>query len=516
MATTYDGPLLTAGAVLRQLDQHNLMTPEALRSILGADGERISLAKLEMALVSNNVLSAARLSLLKSAMSGLASVESLEGAGLATLDSHISKLTGAIVLNRPALTVAFVEDLPPNVERVARALGREHLDFEIWTISAPQFVELYKATYNGEKLDTRPPVDSIFTILNEAVGRRASDVHLSVGRSPTLRVDGALQELPFQPLTRQWLEEQMEELGGADRIARLREFYDADFIYKYGAHRFRCNLGMTEDGINLAARTLPTKVPTPDDLKLPQAIRKLCDLERGLVLVTGPTGSGKSTTLAALLGEIARRQGRHIITLEDPIEFALPRDGKSVVDQREFRRSFTSFPDGLRQALRQDPDVILVGELRDQDTMRTALMAAETGHLVFSTLHTYDASSTIGRLVSAFSAEEQNQVRAQLAYILKGVVSQTLLPHAQGRGRVASYEVMLSTPAIANNLRKVDGHHQLRQAIEVGRGMGMQTMEMGLADLVRQGLIKVEDAEYRARDVEDFRRRLEALDQVAD
>jgi twitching motility protein PilT len=283
---------------------------------------------------------------------------------------------------------------------------------------------------------------------------------------------------------------------------------DADFAFTYGAARFRVNFGRDRRGMTIAARKIPTNVPTMQDIHLPEAVRRLVGLDRGLVLVVGPTGSGKSTTLASMLSAIAVDQHRHIITLEDPIEFMIP-SGRSVVHQRELGQSFISFPAGLRQALRQDPDVILVGEMRDLDTIRTALTAAETGHLVFGTLHTFDAPSTVGRLVSSFPAEEHDQVRAQLSYILKAVVAQTLLPLATTKGRVAAFEVMLSTPAIQNNLRKVEGHAFLRQTIETSSRDGMQTMEMALVDLVRRGVVRLDDAEQRAPDPENFRRRID-------
>jgi twitching motility protein PilT len=257
----------------------------------------------------------------------------------------------------------------------------------------------------------------------------------------------------------------------------------------------------------LAARKIPTKIPTPDEISLPLAVQNLVHLDRGIVLVTGPTGSGKSTTLAALLASIARNQSRHIITLEDPVEFHLP-SGRSVVHQRELGASFTSFSDGLRQALRQDPDVILVGEMRDLETIRTALTAAETGHLVFGTLHTYDAASTITRIVSVFPPEEQDQVRSLLSYIMKAIISQTLIPNMSGTGRSAAFEVMLATPAIANNLRRIDGQAQLRQTIETSSREGMQTLDMALVELVKRRAISEEHALEKAMFKEDFLRRL--------
>jgi twitching motility protein PilT len=244
-----------------------------------------------------------------------------------------------------------------------------------------------------------------------------------------------------------------------------------------------------------------------DELALPHSVQNFINLDRGLVLVTGATGSGKSTTLAALLAQICTSQKRHLITLEDPIEFILPQ-GSSVVHQRELGTSFSSFPEGLRQALRQDPDVVLVGEMRDLSTIRTAITAAETGHLVFGTLHTFDAASTVSRLVAMYPSEEQDQIRSTLSYTLKGIVSQTLLRSISGKGRVAAFEVMVTNFGIANNLRKIDGAVHLRGAIETGSRDGMQTMDMALADLVRRRLITEEEALEKVVDAADFKRRM--------
>jgi twitching motility protein PilT len=506
----YAGPTVTAAAVIDTLLAEDILTEERLVSLLGKDRHDISLPKLEELLLRENVLSTNRLLLLKGMISGHQVLLDTTVAPRADFDARVSKNSGAIVLDLPQQTIAFVEDLPENLERVSRALGLAFAEYDVWLMTIQQFVELHKALYKGEKMNTRDVAPDVFAVLDEAVQRRASDIHLKVGRPPTLRIDGSLVELSYRPIDTDWMETEVRRIAGPERLERVQREHDADFAYQYGAARFRINLGQNRNGITVAARTLPTRVPTLEDLKLPNAIRRFVELERGLVLVTGPTGSGKSTTLAALLADIARNQGRHIITLEDPIEFALPTDGNSIIDQRELHQSFTSFPAGLRQALRQDPDVILVGELRDLETIRTAVSAAETGHLVFGTLHSHSAEATVGRIVSSFPAEEQDQARAQLAYILKGIVSQTLLPHSSGRGRVAAFEILVSTAAVSNNLKRLDGQTQLRQTMETGTKEGMQTMEMALASLVRRNLVRQEDAEFKAKDIEDFRRRLNA------
>jgi twitching motility protein PilT len=503
-----DGPRVTAEAVIASLLQENILTEERLVSLLGKDRNNVTLAKLEQMLLRENILSGTRLLLLKSALSGYPALLDPDVSARADLDVRTSDRSGSVALDLPTLTIGMVEDRPENIERVSRSLGVPDGAFDIRLITIQQFIELHRSVYQNGKIDRRQPAPDIFVILDAAVANRASDIHLKVGRAPTLRVDGRLVELEYSPIDADWMETQIFRVAGADRLARVKNEYDADLAYQYGDARFRINLGSNRHGLTMAARTLPTKVPTVDDLKLPPAIRRFVELERGMVLVTGPTGSGKSTTLAALLGDIARNQGRHIITLEDPIEFTLPTDGDSIIDQRELHQSFTSFPSGLRQALRQDPDVILVGELRDLDTIRTAVAAAETGHLVFGTLHSHSAEATIGRIVSAFPAEEQEQARAQLAYILKGIVSQTLLPHASGKGRVAGYEILVATPAVANNLKRLEGQAQLRQAMETGTKEGMQTMDMSLASLVRRNLVREDDAEFKAKDIEDFRRRI--------
>lgn len=501
-------PMLHAQSVLDALLATGVIREDELVTLLGVDRHNISVNTLETVLLQRSILSPARLLAIKGVASGLPVLDDPSISVDASLPRDMVVQLGAFQLARTPLTVAMVEDLPESLERLREQFGA---DPEVWLITAFQFDQLFARFYDGVVESTLPSCDSIFEILDEAVRRGASDVHLSTGLPPYLRVDGRLTALDLAPLTEDFLLRQMEQLAGRSRMDVWETTSDIDFAFTYGVARFRVNVGRDRRGVTVAARKIPTEVPTMESLRLPPAVQRMVELDRGLVLVVGPTGSGKSTTLASMLSAIASSQSRHIITLEDPIEFMLP-SGRSVVHQREMFQSFGTYPAGLRQALRQDPDIVLVGEMRDQDTIRTAITAAETGHLVFGTLHTFDAPSTIGRIVSSFSAEEQEQVRAQLAYTLKGVVAQTLLPLAASKGRVAAFEVLVANTAISNNLRKLDGHAQLRQVMEVSQREGMQTMEMALADLVRRGVVRVEDAEVRAPDIESFHRRVERSD----
>ena len=502
-------PSITAEQLIAGLVEYNLCTEAQLITLLGAERNDIELNRLEVALVSGHVLSPDRLLQLKGTIAAAPILDDPNVKVLTTLHPDVARATGSLLLDLPNPTVAMVEPNEYNVEMVSTQLGTT--TFDIWLITAHHFDRLYRVFYQQETTSDTPEVRDIYELLTESVQRRASDIHLAVGEPPVIRLDGRLIRLHYLPLTQEWLNNEVPKLVGADRYATINENFDVDAAYTFGSARFRVNVGADRHGTTVALRKIPTKVPSLDDLGLPRAARDFCTLERGLVLVTGPTGSGKSTTLAAILAHIAATRERHIITLEDPIEFHIPA-GKSVVNQRELYDSFLSFPDGLRQALRQDPDVVLVGELRDLETMKTALTAAETGHLVFGTLHTYDAPATVSRLVASFPAEEQDHTRAQLAYILKGIVAQTLLPLQSARGRAAAFEILVSTPAIQNNLRKLDGHNQLRQSMETGRKDGMQTMEMSLVDLVRRGLVREEDAEFAAPDRESFMRRLQTAD----
>ncbi len=331
-------------------------------------------------------------------------------------------------------------------------------------------------------------------LLRELVGRGASDLHLTVGQRPTLRIDGTLRELEETAVL---VSADTEGLAAAllttDQRRRFDEEHDLDFAFDVpGLARFRGNCSRQRGRIALALRHIPHRVESLEELGLPPILSRLAARPRGLVLVTGPTGSGKSTTLAAMVDLINRRRCGHVITIEDPIEFLHPHR-RCIVNQREVGGDTHSFATGLKYSLRQDPDVILVGEMRDAETMGAALTIAETGHLVLSTLHTNSAADSVNRVVDAFPAHSQQQVRTQLASVLEGVVTQILLPRALGSGRAVATEVLVCTDAIRAVIRD-EKVHQIRSLMEAGRRHGMQTMNDSLARLYLNGEVRLEAA----------------------
>lgn len=331
----------------------------------------------------------------------------------------------------------------------------------------------------------------IESLLQLAVERAASDIHLSVESPPVLRIDGLLTRLGEEKLARQDLEQLAHSLMNENQTQRFSEQGELDFSYSLsGVGRFRVNVFRQRGSVAVVIRIIPFTVPTPEALGLPPVCIELAKLEKGLVLVTGPTGSGKSTTLASLIDYINRTRSTHIVTIEDPIEY-LHQHRLSLVNQREIGNDTRSFTNALRAVLRQDPDVILVGEMRDLETISTAVTAAETGHLVFSTLHTNDATQAVDRMIDVFPPHQQQQIRVQLAAVLQGVLAQQLLPRADRQGRVAAFEILRVTQG-ARNLIREGKTHQLPTVIQTGGKLGMQTMENGLQDLARQGLISPE------------------------
>lgn len=314
---------------------------------------------------------------------------------------------------------------------------------------------------------------------------RASDLHMTIGSPPILRVDGALAALGEEAVTAPFMEELPPLILKEKQLRRFEEAGEVDLSYSVpGTSRYRVNLFRQRGGVSIAARVIPTRIPSLDELGLPPILHSLLEKPYGLFLVTGPTGSGKTTTLAAMLDRINERQKKHIITLEDPIEY-LHSHKRSIIEQREVGNDTGTFSSGLRAALRQDPDVILVGEMRDLETISTAISAAETGHLVFATLHTNDAPQTVDRIIDVFPAEQQAQIRIQIASVLIGVLSMRLLPRAEGKGRVAATEMLVNTPAVANLIR-LNKSHQVRSLMQTGRAQGMHTMEMHLRELLAQ------------------------------
>jgi twitching motility protein PilT len=339
---------------------------------------------------------------------------------------------------------------------------------------------------------------SIDALLEQTVALGASDLHVTVGVAPSARVRGELQALPglaaMDPDATRGL---LYRILTTEQQKRFEIDRQLDFSYGVpGLARFRVNVYQQRESVAAAFRVVPDALKTLEELGLPDGLRSLTELPRGLVLVTGPTGSGKSTTLAALIDEINRNRTDHIITIEDPIEF-VHRHKRCVVNQREIGVDATSFAAALRAALRQDPDVILLGEMRDLETISTALTAAETGHLVFGTLHTQSAPSTIDRIIDVFPAEQQEQVRTQIAGALQGVVTQTLLPTADAQGRVAALEILLPDDAIRNLIRQ-GKIAQIYSYMQTGSRSGMQTMEQSLADLVSRRVVEPDEAIARS------------------
>ena len=355
-------------------------------------------------------------------------------------------------------------------------------------------------------------------LLRIAVERKASDLHLKVGNFPYLRVDGHLT--PLTELKRLTAEDMLNmafSMMSNRQKQKFKESAELDLAYGVaGLGRFRVNVFQQRGNVGLVLRVVPTKIRTFEELNLPKVITKICEERRGLVLVTGTTGSGKSTTLASMVDRINSARTDHIITVEDPIEF-LHRDKKGIVNQREVEVDTHNFSVALRAALRQDPDVILVGEMRDLETIGTALLAAETGHLVFSTLHTLDAVETIQRIISVFPPPEQKQVRLQLASTIKAVISQRLVRKSDDVGRVPAVEVLISTGFVRDCIINPDKTRMIREAIAAGTSQyGMQTFDQSLYDLHTAGLITYEEALANASNPDDFKLRVQGIRSTAD
>jgi len=359
---------------------------------------------------------------------------------------------------------------------------------------------------------------NINDLLKAAVERKASDLHLKVGSHPVIRVDGKLNPLPeHKRLMQEDTIAMAFSIMNARQKQRFKEELEIDIAYSVpGLGRFRCNIFQQRGTVGLVLRVIPARIKTIKELMLPPVLETISDDRRGLVLCTGTTGSGKSTTLAAMIDYINAARTEHIMTIEDPIEF-LHRDKKSIVNQREVDVDTRAFATALRSALRQDPDVILVGEMRDYETIETALLAAETGHLVFSTLHTLDATETINRIISVFPPHHQKQIRIQLSQVLKAVISLRLVPRADGLGRVPAVEVLISTPYIRDCIENKEKTKYIREQIKLGTSQyGMQTFDQSLYLLYKNGLISLDEALRRASNADEFKLKIQGVQFTAD
>lgn len=355
-------------------------------------------------------------------------------------------------------------------------------------------------------------------LLRKASDSGASDLHLKAGNYPYIRVDGALHPLAeFPRLTAEAMQSFAFSIMNARQKQRFKDFAEVDMSYTVaGLGRFRVNAFQERGVLGMTLRVIPPVIRGVDELHLPRVIHKLCEERRGMVLVTGATGSGKSTTLAAMIDRINSTRADHVITVEDPIEF-YHQDKKALINQREIGFDTPSFEVALRSALRQDPDVILLGEMRDIETMRTAITAAETGHMVFSTLHTLDAQETVQRIIAVFAPEEQQQTRLQLAATLKGVISQRLVRRADGHGRVPAVEVLISTEFIRDCIITPDKTRLIRQIIASGTSQyGMQTFDQSLYDLYSQRLVTLEEASKWSSNPQELKLRIEGISSTSD
>lgn len=365
-----------------------------------------------------------------------------------------------------------------------------------------EFSEFYEST-SGETVEGQHLDD----LLREACERGSSDLHLTVGLPPMMRVDGSLAAMEYAPLTPSDTQRLVYDILTSEQVQIYEACKELDFSYGVrGVGRFRVNVYKQRGSVGVAFRAIPDRIPTYEQLGLPSILRSLSRKTSGLILVTGPTGSGKSTTIACMIDTINSEKPLHILTMEDPIEY-LHRHKRAMVNQREVKNDTDSFGNALRSALREDPDVLLIGEMRDLETIQAALTLAETGHMVFGTLHTRNAPQTIDRVVDVFPPHQQEQIRVQLSNTLEAVIAQQLIPRIGG-GRVVAVEILVATAAVRNLIRE-GKTHQVYSVMETGAQFGMQTMDKVLADLTRNGMISHEEAASRAIDEENLKRFLQ-------
>jgi twitching motility protein PilT len=399
---------------------------------------------------------------------------------------------------------------------IAKLKDLTGLRLEIMIASERELIEAIDRVYakaaqerQPERAAWRAPTDElpepchVDELLEILMQRRGSDLHMCVGSPPVIRVDGDLEPLNYAELTTTKLQELVYAILSDERIIEFENTHELDFAYSVaGLSRFRVNVHRQRGSVGAVLRAIPMRPPTLDQLKMPPILRHLTTRPRGLILVTGPTGSGKSTTLAAMINEINHNRRCHIVTIEDPIEF-LHRNNRSIIIQREVGADTNSFNSALRHVLRQDPDVILIGEMRDLETIAAAVTAAETGHLVLATLHTTSASQTIDRIIDVFPPHQQEQIRLQLSTVLEGIICQALLPRSDGIGRACAQEILITTPAVRNLIRE-SKTHQMASILQSGGQFGMQSLDQSLKALVLSKQISAESAAAVAHDPEEF------------
>ncbi|MBI3117128.1 MAG: type IV pilus twitching motility protein PilT [Candidatus Hydrogenedentes bacterium] len=349
-------------------------------------------------------------------------------------------------------------------------------------------------------------------LMRGALEQNASDIHLKAGNPPIYRIDGELHRLEEESLTEEAMQKHLRAIASSNDVAKFEKVMELDSSYMFqGVARFRVNACRDDGDTRIVMRLIPLKIKTLDNLGFPAVLKRLCQLRNGLILVTGPTGSGKSTTLAALIDEINTTRPDHIVTVEDPLEF-VHQDKKGIVTQREIGHDTLSFANALRGALRQDPDVILIGEMRDAETVRTALASAETGHLVFSTLHTVDAVETLNRVLDFFEPHQQLQIRKQVGSVLRGILSQRILPFATGSGRAVAMEILVGTRTIRDFIDQGKAFKDIHTLIEEGREQyGMQTFDQALYDLWKAEKITAEVALQFATSAKDLKLRMQGM-----
>jgi len=394
-----------------------------------------------------------------------------------------------------------VEPLAASEREIAQAIERVYAKIRQRAQPSIKQAPALSAAQPAEPLPVPAHVDELLNILIE---RRGSDLHMTVGSPPIIRVDGQLVALSYQRLTPTVMQELIYSILTDDRVERYEREWELDFAYSVpGLCRFRVNVHRQRNTTGAVFRAVPVNPPSLDDLRMPKVLKSICQKPRGLVLVTGPTGSGKSTTLAAMVREINYSRRCHVVTIEDPIEF-LHRNQESIIRQREVGSDTHSFANALRHVLRQDPDVILIGEMRDLETISAAVTAAETGHLVFATLHTTGAAQTVDRVIDVFPPYQQEQIRLQLSTVLEAVVCQTLLPLVDGKGRVCAQEIMIATSAIRNLIRE-GKTHQMNSVVQSGGEFGMQTLNQVLRDLVLNRMVVFDVAVMASPDPDELR-----------